>query len=39
MRLLLPLMLAGCYTLENYWEDVAEVHCHCSRTFGQRRLC
>lgn len=35
MRLLLPLMLAGCYTLENYWEDVAEVHCHCLEPSGK----
>ncbi|MEC7239826.1 MAG: hypothetical protein VXW32_01170 [Myxococcota bacterium] len=29
MRFLLPLFLSGCYTLESYWEDVADVHCHC----------
>lgn len=29
MRFFLPVMLMGCYTLESYWEDVAEVHCQC----------
>jgi hypothetical protein len=33
MRLLIPLfisMMTGCYSLESYWEDVADVHCLCT---------
>jgi len=30
MRLLLPILLTGCYSLEAYWEDVADVHCLCT---------
>ena len=35
MRFLLPLMLVGCYNLESYWQDVAEVHCHCLEPSGK----
>jgi len=30
MRLLVPILLTGCYSLEAYWEDVADVHCLCT---------
>ena len=38
MRLLIPLLMTGCYSLESYWEDVADVHCLCTEP-SQKSAC
>jgi len=38
MRLLLTLLLTGCYSLSDYWEDVATAQCQCAQP-SQRDAC